>query len=107
MEFRSLISNNLHLSVRSSMSCGVLIFVSSFPCVGQWLDARHDATICGEKCFGTFDRTPINRKPGIKDRTITVARNNTPTGKPLKGFHSKIKYSVNFESFETKNIESI
>ena len=39
------------------MSCGVLIFVSSFPCVGQWLDARHDATICGEKCFGTFDRT--------------------------------------------------
>ena len=53
-EIHSLISNNLHLSVRSSMSCGVLIFVSSFPCVSQWLDARHDATIYGEKCFGTF-----------------------------------------------------
>ena len=36
-EIRSLISNNPYLSVRSSVSCGVLVFVSSFPCDGrQW-----------------------------------------------------------------------
>ena len=57
MEIRSLISNNPHLSVRSSVSCGVLVFVGSFSCDGKRMDALCGAVISGEKCFGTFYRT--------------------------------------------------
>ena len=38
MEIRSFISNNPHLSVRSSVSCDVLVFVSSFPCDGKRME---------------------------------------------------------------------
>ena len=52
-----MISNNPHLSVRSSVSCGVLVFVGSFSCDGKRMDALCGAISSGEKCFGTFGRT--------------------------------------------------
>ena len=76
VEIRSLISNNPHLSVRSSVSCGVLIFVSSSPCDGKRMDALCGAIISGEKCFGTFDRTRIIQYRGRYFRQVSCSDEN-------------------------------